>query len=786
MKVAIKLPAFLQPRTNRHEDLAPDTAILEDLLPDDDFVESRPVPARASPSSPGASALHDARPAAPAQADFVPPPMAAPAPKARVAASDRVDTPAAAARPRDRFQIPVIGVMPFRKQLEVWLPLLFVAVLISFLFLWLDSRQASDATRWLQQIGDALTHSQRVAKAAPQAIAGDPDAFMQLRESRDIVNRSIAQLAEGGDAGRGVPSEMLSDIQKLQQSWSASSDAAQVIGYQSALLQSLGAMRREVIRVNPQMLEAAQAVAASKLQAGSSNREVAAAGELVMLTQRIAKDVNELVFSGMSDNTTEASLRQSVTSFRDLTDSLLSGNDRMRIPAAADSEARRALGELKKMMAGIDQSLAGILSSLPRLQQAKQAERKIFGDSETVRTQLEGVRGKLQVNESGRVWNLAIAGMFGVLALVSVYGLFRAFLSDSEHRAEDAERQQAVAQRLEQDAKRTNDQNQAAILRLMNELQEVADGDLTVQATVSEDITGAIADSVNYTVEELRNLVARINTTAELVNEASSKAQMTASSLQAASEQQSREIRETGEAVLRMAHQINDVSARAAESVKVAHQSLGASEEGSRAVNNAISGMNGIRDQIQDTAKRIKRLGESSQEIGEIVELISDITEQTNVLALNAAIQAASAGEAGRGFTIVAEEVQRLAERSAEATKQISALIRTIQTDTADAVAAMERSTQGVVEGTRLSDEAGRALGEIGRVSTTLAELIDDFSSTTSRQAASAGTVAQSIQRILLVTEQTSEGTLQTAGSIRQLSELAHELKNSVSRFKVA
>jgi twitching motility protein PilJ len=788
MKVAIKLPAFLQPRTNRHEDLAPDTAILEDLLPDDDFVESRPAPARPSPSSPGAgtSAFHAARPAAPQHADFAAPPMAAPVTKAPATVSDRADAPAATARPRDRFQIPVIGAMPFRKQLEVWLPLLFVAVLISFLFLWLDSRQASDATRWLQQIGDALTHSQRVAKAAPQAIAGDPDAFMQLRESRDIVNRSITQLAEGADAGRGVPSEMLSDIQKLQQAWSASSDAAQVIGYQSALLQSLGAMRREVIRVNPQMLEAAQAVAASKLQAGASNREVAAAGELVMLTQRIAKDVNELVFSGMSDNTTEASLRQSVTSFRDLTDSLLSGNDRMRIPAAADPEARRALGELKKMMAGIDQSLAGILSSLPRLQQAKQAERKIFGDSETVRAQLEGVRGKLQVNESGRVWNLAIAAMFGVLALVSVYGLFRAFLSDSEHRAEDAERQQAVAQRLEQDAKRTNDQNQAAILRLMNELQEVADGDLTVQATVSEDITGAIADSVNYTVEELRNLVARINTTAELVNEASSKAQMTASSLQAASEQQSREIRETGEAVLRMAHQINDVSARAAESVKVAHQSLGASEEGSRAVNNAISGMNGIRDQIQDTAKRIKRLGESSQQIGEIVELISDITEQTNVLALNAAIQAASAGEAGRGFTIVAEEVQRLAERSAEATKQISALIRTIQTDTADAVAAMERSTQGVVEGTRLSDEAGRALGEIGRVSTTLAELIDDFSSTTSRQAASAGTVAQSIQRILLVTEQTSEGTLQTAGSIRQLSELAHELKNSVSRFKVA
>src|SRR5574338_291767 len=272
-----------------------------------------------------------------------------------------------------------------------------------------------------------------------------------------------------------------------------------------------------------------------------------------MLPQRIAKDVNEPVFSGMSDNTTEASLRQSVTSFRDLTDSLLSGNDRMRMPAAADPEARRALGELKKMMAGIDQSLAGILSSLPRLQQAKQAERKIFGDSETVRTQLEGVRGKLQVNESGRVWNLAIAGMFGVLALVSVYGLFRAFLSDSEHRAEDAERQQAVAQRLEQDAKRTNDQNQAAILRLMNELQEVADGDLTVQATVSEDITGAIADSVNYTVEELSVLVRRINDAASSVTSATESAQRTSSELLDATERQSREIEDAGTTVQHMA-----------------------------------------------------------------------------------------------------------------------------------------------------------------------------------------------------------------------------------------
>jgi twitching motility protein PilJ len=323
-------------------------------------------------------------------------------------------------------------------------------------------------------------------------------------------------------------------------------------------------------------------------------------------------------------------------------------------------------------------------------------------------------------------------------------------------------------------------------LRLMNELQEVADGNLTVQATVTEDITGAIADSVNYTVEELRGLVGRINSTAEQVNNASTQARDIATRLLTSSESQSREIRSTGEKVLQMAQQINEVSNSAGESAKVARNSLEAAERGQRAAYNQIAGMNEIREHIQETAKRIKRLGESSQEIGEIVELITDITEQTNVLALNAAIQAASAGEAGRGFSVVAEEVQRLADRSAEAAKQIGALVRTIQTDTQDAVTAMERSTQGVVEGTKLSDAAGTTLADIGRVSRQLAELIERIAHTTSEQASSAGGVAVSIERILSVTEQTSQGTRQTAQSIGQLATLARELKASVARFRVA
>ncbi len=262
-------------------------------------------------------------------------------------------------------------------------------------------------------------------------------------------------------------------------------------------------------------------------------------------------------------------------------------------------------------------------------------------------------------------------------------------------------------------------------------------------------------------------------------------ARRTSNELLSAAEQQSKEIQEAGDSALSMARSMNEVSGNAGQSAQVARQSLSAAEKGAVAVQDSIKGMNEIREQIQETSKRIKRLGESSQEIGEIVELISDITEQTNVLALNAAIQSASAGEAGRGFTVVAEEVQRLAERSAEATKQIAAIVKTIQTDTQDAVSAMEQSTQGVVEGAKLSDAAGQALAEIGEVSRNLAGLIESISSSTQQQADSATSVARRMQDILRVTEQTTAGTQKTAEAVDELTSLAHELKGSVAGFKV-
>jgi len=678
------------------------------------------------------------------------------------------------------LKLPLIGHLPIDKQIRILATLLVGSLLLGFVVVVVDVSTAGRVTRNIELAGDSLMHSQRLARSAPNALAGNAAAFAQLKDSHDRLAQNLEELSKSSS---GSAADQLA---KVRERWLSTDKAATAIVQDEKLLLSLGSTLRKINDTNPSLLDLSEQVAALKLQNGAGSREISAASQLVMLTQRIAKGANELLAGNAVNPEVAFLLGKDTNTFRDLLNGLISGSDVLRLSPATDGETKARLTELKKEFEGFQESIGTMLSSLQKIVGAKQAEQRIFAESEAFKDDLVTLRDDYGSAQTMRGLNFVLMALAAVLALLSAAGIAKLFLDDSRRRASEADRQRDTAERQEQEMKRMNDQNQAAILRLMNELQEVADGDLTVQATVSEDITGAIADSVNYTVEELRSLVGRINKAAEQVAGASSQAADRSQQLLAASAAQSREIRETGESVLRMAQQINEVSASAAESASVARQSLVAAEEGQRAVQNAISGMNEIREQIQETSKRIKRLGESSQEIGEIIELITDITEQTNVLALNAAIQAASAGEAGRGFSVVAEEVQRLAERSQEAAKQIGALIRTIQTDTQDAVAAMEKSTQGVVEGARLSDEAGRALTGIGQVSRQLTGLIENISTSTSEQAESAGGVAKSIEKILAVNEQTTAGTEQTAQSIRELSALAVELKNSVSRFRVA
>ena len=328
-----------------------------------------------------------------------------------------------------------------------------------------------------------------------------------------------------------------------------------------------------------------------------------------------------------------------------------------------------------------------------------------------------------------------------------------------------------------------NDRNQQAILRLLDEMGSLADGDLTVEATVTEDITGTIADSFNYAIEELRKLVATVNETSILVDSAAKQTENTATHLAKAAENQAREINAATESVVSMAASIEEVSGNAERSSDVARHSVEVAHKGGEAVRRTIDGMNAIRETIQDTSKRIKRLGESSQEIGNIVELINDIAEQTNILALNASIQASMAGEAGRGFAVVADEVQRLAERSTNATKQIEVLVRTIQADTNEAVVSMERSTTDVVGGALLAENAGAALDEIEQVSNQIASLVQNISGSARQQAGSAADVTRRTTRLREISEQTGKATSATAAAISKLSELASQLRKTVAGF---
>ena len=652
--------------------------------------------------------------------------------------------------------------------------LIFAALTIGFVLY--QIRVSSFGTAYVTAAGQMRTLSQQLAKASQLALQGDAAAFNELKGSREQFNTLLGAVTNGGDVdGTTVPggsSAVNDELAVVTELWQKTDkDAANLIE-QEKNLASLGKAVSTINTKNPQLLELSEQVAALKLQGGASAREIAVANQVVMLTQRIAKNANALLVANAIDPEVAFLLGKDTNTFRELIEQL-------QKMTSDGSDAKGKLAELENVGKDNLASVTAILGSIQRLVQAKQAGSQIFQNSGPLLEKTSALAEGYTRAYTGFFTWVSLAIVLCALATVVCLVLMAKTYND------DIARRRLAAERLKEAAEFERNNTQQAILRLMNEMGDLADGDLTVRATVTEDITGAIADSVNYTIEELSVLVRRINDAAIRVTSATESAQQTSDELIAATERQAQELRLAGETAQSMASSMSAASEDALQSAQVARRSLQAAQKGAAAVEDTIKGMNDIREKIQETSKRIKRLGESSQEIGEIVELISDITEQTNVLALNAAIQAASAGEAGRGFSVVAEEVQRLAERSAEATKQIGAIVKTIQTDTGDAVAAMENATRDVVDGAHLSETAGQELAEIERVSAETAELIERISVSTEVQAKAATQVAEKMKNILAITDRTTTGTQQTAVSIGELADLAVELKGSVSGFKV-
>ena len=584
--------------------------------------------------------------------------------------------------------------------------------------------------------------SQAIPSQAARALNGEAGAFDQL----DASIRKVASLRRGVSLGR-------------------SADWQQLESQASAML----AKREEVEAVNAAAAQAAtDATAVLEGSNGLLDRSGATAimQEFQQRADRIRQTTTALPAGG---DTAATAIAEDVAFLRDVVNGLAgsASNLDLRPLNAAGREA--LLEPLLGSIASLEQQSATISANMSQINDLVATQSQLAASAnQLLGSAFDSSGGSILPDVLNNPW--IPIGLVG-LALLLVIGL-QALHSKS-----------AIFEQKAREQAEQNERNQQAILRLLDEMGSLADGDLTVEATVTEDITGTIADSFNFAIEELRKLVATVNDTALMVDMATKQTENTAAHLAKAADNQAKEINAATESIVSMAASIEEVSGNAERSSDVARHSVEVAHKGGEAVRRTIDGMNAIRETIQETSKRIKRLGESSQEIGNIVELINDIAEQTNILALNASIQASMAGEAGRGFAVVADEVQRLAERSTNATKQIEVLVRTIQADTNEAVVSMERSTTDVVGGALLAENAGAALDEIEQVSNQIASLVQNISSSARQQAGSAADVTRRTTRLREIGDQTGKATTATAASISKLSELATQLRKTVEGF---
>jgi len=654
--------------------------------------------------------------------------------------------------------------------------LLLAIGLASVDFWWLNNKNGEDREA-IALTTQVQVLSQQTAKYALEASDGNRDSFRELSATRNTIDSAVQRLVKGDDK-TGMPAyaddggKSGRSVGALANAWhQLDADIGKILSNKDLVLSS-GERADLFSRQMPLLNARTDEVLNIVQQKNASVEQTFTIARWMLMADRMIRRVQEILQGGDGAQSAADGLSRDAQLYGAVLKGLVDGNAEGGVRAIGDGNAHKILQGMQASWGDLVDPVTQLVSASPNLQDVKRAGNQASLDSQTV---------LLRANESAdqiarlpltrlfpNVWWGLLGAVGAVLfALLLVFNLVR----DQRRRFETTSD--------------LNQRNQTAIMRLLDEMGTLAEGDLTIKATVTEDITGAIADAMNSAVDEMRNLVTTINETAVRVSAAAQETQATAMHLADAAEQQAQQITSATSAINQIATSMDTVSKDSAESADVAQRSVQIASRGAEVVRETIQGMDSIRDQIQETSKRIKRLGESSQEIGSIVELINDIAEQTNILALNAAIQAASAGEAGRGFAVVADEVQRLAERSASATKRIETLVQTIQSDTNEAVSSMEQTTAEVVAGARLAEDAGTALGDIERVSNDLSALIQNISAAARQQSAAATDTSATMNVIQEITSQTSLGASQTAESIGNLAQLANDLRLSVANFKL-
>ncbi len=620
--------------------------------------------------------------------------------------------------------------------------------------------------------------SQEIATYSLEAASGNKQAFSQLRDSRERFARLLSEIRNGDPQANlpAAPKAMNAVLDEMENAWNELSENADGILRSQDAIVSVGEFIQVINETAPQVVAQFNDIVDILVQLEVPQEQIFIATKQLMLAQRIQYSVNNVLAGGELSTQSLDQFSIDSAQFNDVLNGMIKGNENLGVQKVTDEEVQGLLQETAALFSSVNDYAEEIIVLTPELLPALEAASLVATSSDKVNEEANVLLKEF--SKSPGLWSIGTF-QIGPAAVTILGALVLIFL------ALTAWSLIASANRRQRQTAEQNEKNQEAILKLLDEMGDLADGDLTVTATVTEDITGAIADSINYAIEALRSLVTTINETSVQVTASAQESRSTAMHLAEASEHQAEQITAATEAVVDMSTALEDLSSDAHESKEVAQRSVDFAGRGAEAVHDTIKGMDNIREQIQETSKRIKRLGESSQQIGEIVELIDDIADQTNILALNAAMQAAMAGEAGRGFAVVADEVQRLAERSSNATKQIETLVKTIQADTNEAVASMETSTTEVVNGAKLAEGAGDALKEIENVSSYITDITQKMADSAKLQADGATQIRTNMGVIKEITIQTREGTNQSAASIDTLAEMSDQLSRSVAGFRL-